>query len=234
MTTVPPTTPRRSPLFWILAGAGGLFAFVCLCLVGLTVLGKNTPTPTAIAQRPAAASTLQATPTAVAATAVAPTDAPAVAPTAAPTAEPPTELPTIPPLTVTPALSAIGAVGERREAGGIALTVAKVEHVAKLGDFQKAKAGNEFIIAEVILETTGRDKAPYNPFYFKVKDGDGFEYTTALNIQGNALKSGELGQGEKVRGTVAFEVKKDVAGLVLSYEPIVILGGYEPIKVALE
>lgn len=219
-----PTTPpkRRSPVFWIAIGAGGLVVLLCLC-VGLAGLGtKNNATPTAIAaQAVAVPPSAPATDTPEAAKA--PTDAPTVALTDEPTPEP----------TVAP-VAGPAKIGDRVDSGGVALTVMGVQRAADLGQFQKAKDGNAFVIAEVVLETTGRDEAPYNPLYFKVKDADGFEYNVALNIQDGALKSGKLASGEKVRGTVAFEVKENASGLVLSYEPLVILGGYEPIKVALE
>ena len=52
--TLPPSAPatppkRRSPLFWIAIGAGGLVALLCLCVGGLAVIGSSTPpTPTAL------------------------------------------------------------------------------------------------------------------------------------------------------------------------------------------
>jgi hypothetical protein len=70
--------------------------------------------------------------------------------------------------------------------------------------------------------------------YFKVKDADGYEYNATLNSGDNALKSGDLAQGDKVRGIVAFEVPTGAAGLILSYEPLVIAGGYDPIRIALD
>lgn len=117
---------------------------------------------------------------------------------------------------------------------GIALTVVKTEKKDELSQFQKAKAGNTYIVAEVLIENVSVDKAPYNPLYFKVKDGDGFEYNPEIVGGDQALKSGELPKGDKARGNVAFEVKKDAKGLVLSYKPIVLFSGDEVIRVALD
>lgn len=133
----------------------------------------------------------------------------------------------------TAAPSTIGKIGERREAGGVALTALKVEKVKEIGTFQKADAGKIYLLVEVLLETIYQE-APYNPLYFKVKDADGFEHNVTISAADNTLKSGKLAAGEKVRGVVAFEVPEQAAGLVLSYEPIVLLGGYEPIKIALD
>ena len=125
-----------------------------------------------------------------------------------------------------------GAIGDRIEANGAALTVIKAERKDALSDFQKAKAGNVFVVVEVLIENAGTAKAPYNPFYFTIKDGDGFESNAALGTDDQALKSGELGAGEKARGVVAFEVKRDAKGLVLQYKPLV-FGAGDAIRVAL-
>ncbi len=134
--------------------------------------------------------------------------------------------------TEVPAAPSIAKVGDRTELDGTALTVMKIDRAAQLGQFQKAKEGNEFIIADVVVENTGGDKLPYNLLYFTVKDSDGFQYTPAIGAD-QPFASGELAKGEKARGNVAFEVKKAAKGLVLEYKPLT-LGGGDAIKVALE
>jgi hypothetical protein len=124
-------------------------------------------------------------------------------------------------------------VGQRVESGGIAVTVNSLSRVDKLGDLWTPKEGNIYLLLDVTLETTTRDTAPYNMMYFKVKDADGFEYSTAFGTPEPSINSGDLAKGEKVRGNVAFEVKKTSTGLVMTYEPLVILGGYVPIKIDL-
>jgi hypothetical protein len=91
-------------------------------------------------------------------------------------------------------------VGERREAGGIALTVTKVSKLDQIGDFWKPGEGNIYLVTEVIIENVNREEAPYNPLYFKVKDSDGFEYLSAITAPDPSLKSGTLAKGDKVRG----------------------------------
>lgn len=132
------------------------------------------------------------------------------------------------------AAPAIAKVGDRVELNGMALTVTKVERATQLGQFNKADDGKEFVVAEVIIENVSADnKVPYNPLYFTVKDGEGFEYNAQLVAGDQALKSGDLAKGEKARGNVAFEVKKDTKGLVMEYKPLVV-GESEAIKVALD
>lgn len=131
-----------------------------------------------------------------------------------------------------PAATGPGKINDRIEVSGIALTVTKVEQKAELGQFNKAKDGNIFVVAEVLIENVNSDKAPYNPLYFSVKDGDGFESNAELVAGDQALQSGDLAKGDKARGNVAFEVKKGATGLVLQYKPLV-FGRSEAIRVAL-
>jgi hypothetical protein len=156
------------------------------------------------------------------------TVAPAAAGVAAPAAASPKPAAPAPTPAGTPAQ-----IGERVESAGIALTVNGVTRTDSLSQFQKAKPGRTYVVVDVTLETS-REKTPYNPLYFKVRDGEGYEYTATVSTGDQSLKSGELNPGEKVRGTVAFDVPADAKGLVLSYQPLVILGGYQPIRVALD
>jgi hypothetical protein len=125
-------------------------------------------------------------------------------------------------------------VGQRIESAGIALTVNSVEKKGELNQFMKAKPERTYLIADVTLENATRERAPYNPLYFKVKDAEGYEYSGSAIGDDKALKSGELASGERARGTVAFDVPSSAKGLVLSYQPLVILGGYEVLRVELE
>lgn len=144
-----------------------------------------------------------------------------------------TNAPAAPEATAAPATASIAKVGDRIEQNGTALTVVSVEKKAEISDFQKAKAGNTFVLAEVLIENTGAEKLAYNLLYFKVKDADGFEENATIYTGDGGLSAGELAGGEKVRGIAAFEVKEAATGLVLSYKPITI-GADDPIRVALE
>lgn len=131
------------------------------------------------------------------------------------------------------AVPAVAKAGDRVELNGMALTVAKVSRATQLGQFNKAGEGKEFIVAEVVIENISQDKTPYNPLYFTVKDSEGFETNAQLVAGDQALKSGDLAKGEKARGDVAFEIKKDTKGLVMQYKPLV-FGQDDAIKVALD
>lgn len=188
--------------------------------------GQSGPKVEAIATPTAAAGT-QAKAQPVAETK--PTSVPAATGVPAPAA---TKAPAPP---ATPKAPDHGTVGQKVTSAGVGLSVVNVKRTSDSGNqFIKPKEGNEYLIVEVVIENEGRDKTPYNPMYFKVKDGEGFEYNVTMLMLDNDLKSGELAQGEKARGLVPFEIPKTAKGLTMSYQPIVILGGYQPIKFKLD
>ncbi len=210
-------------------GCAGLFILFCLCSIPLAILSPSTPTPEIAEPVSLNVASLQtaAFETAMAginqtATANAPTNTPGPTNTPAPTDTP------LPPPTQN-----AGVVGERRETGGIALTVLSVSKANNISIWSP-DAGNIFLIIEVLIENVSRDEeTPYNPLYFSIKDSEGFEYSTAIAAPDPSLQSGNLPKGDKVRGFVAFEVRSTANGFIVTYKPIVILGGYEPIRISL-
>lgn len=157
-----------------------------------------------------------------------PTEAPQPTATVGPTSiSTSTPEPTIAPSPTTSPTTAT--IGDREEAGGMAMTLVEAYGTTALNQFLRADAGKEYLVVEVIIENTGRDSAPYNPLYFKLKDDGGFEYNTSLFVGDGGLKSGELARGEKVRGRIAFEISKEAKSYRMTFEPMVLFGGYEPI-----
>jgi hypothetical protein len=123
-------------------------------------------------------------------------------------------------------------VGDKVQSGDTALTVIGAKKLTTLPVFGAAKAGNVYVNLEVLIENVGSTEVAYNPLYFKLKDGDDFEYNATISSSEPTLKSGKLAPSEKARGNVAFEVKATATGLVMEYRPLV-FGGDTPIKVAL-
>ncbi len=156
-----------------------------------------------------------------AATITSPTSAPGTAtsaPNAVSTAAPVAT--TAPEATAAPAAPTIAKLGDRVDYQGVAMTVAKAERTTQIGKYQKAQDGREFIVVDVLFENVSAEKtqADYNPFYFKVKDVDGYEFNATLDMGPNSLKSGNLDKGGKARGTVVFDVAKGAKGLVMSFQ----------------
>ena len=147
--------------------------------------------------------------------------------------EKPTE-PPAPTETAAPETKDIYMVGEKASQAGIAITVLNVQKVNKL-QLLTADAGKTYLDIEVLIENVSRDETtPYNSFYFKIKDDTAAEYTTTMDSLTPSLKSGDLVKGDKARGHLAFEVPDTSKGFVVSYEPMVIFGGYKTIRVNLE
>jgi hypothetical protein len=126
-----------------------------------------------------------------------------------------------------------GKLGEKVESAGIAFIVLNVQQTQSAG-FVSASDGNTLYDIEVVIQNVNRDETtPYNPFYFKIKDKDGYEYNSTMSAFEPALQSGELEKGDVVRGHVTFDVKKDASDLIVTYEPMVLFGGYQPIRISL-
>lgn len=197
---------RRLPLIIVGAIAGAVL-LACIGCFALGVITTSSPEYEATATARAIA---QATEVAR------PSDTPA-----------PTDTPPPPPT------QNVGVVGERRETGGISLTILSVSKANNIGIWTP-DSGNVFLVIEVIIENVSRDdETPYNPLYFSVKDSEGFEYNTAIAAPDPSLQSGKLSKGDKVRGFVAFEVRSTASGFIVTYKPLVIFGGYEPIRISL-
>jgi hypothetical protein len=228
----PKELPKRRQLPTALIG--GAAAVLLLCVVGGCLIIVSRMQGTTQDAPPAADSAIQDTevPSEMP-SAAAPTVTPLLTWTPTDTAQPPTPAPpTVTPLP--PPTPKVGRVGERVEAGGIALTVVSVSTLNEIDEFWLPDAGNIFLVIDVIVENASRDdEAPYNPLYFSVKDSDSFEYDTSMLAPDPALSSGTLVRGDKSRGNVAFEVPITASGFIVTYEPLVILGGYEPIRIDL-
>lgn len=108
--------------------------------------------------------------------------------------------------------------GEEARLGKGAITVTKVEK-SKGKNYNKPKAGKEFVIVYVTIENIGKDNLSYNPFYFKMQNSQGQQESTTFTMidQDTALQSGELIPGGKISGTITFEEPIGDTGLTLIY-----------------
>lgn len=216
---------RRRPLV-VIAVAG--LVVVCLCLAGVMLLGGDDDGQPAAAVAPAAtvaaAETAAPPPEPAATTAI--TSAPV------PTATPEPTATTVP--TATPEPMAMAGVGDRVEEGGIALTVLDARREMQVSEFMTPAEGNVYLVIEALIENVSRDEAPYNLLYFSAKDSDGFQYSPSFVGASPAIQSGTLTQGDRARGFVTFEVREVATGVVVTYEPQVLFGSFEPLRVVVE
>ncbi|TLG73856.1 DUF4352 domain-containing protein [Culicoidibacter larvae] len=96
-------------------------------------------------------------------------------------------------------------------------TVLSTERTKELTSFQTASDGKEYLVLTVeAVNNTEQDKAlPYNTFYFKFKNADGVELTQTMNTRDDSFKSGELAPGDRVQGTVVYEVAEGTGGKLI-------------------
>ncbi|WP_316570224.1 DUF4352 domain-containing protein [Neobacillus sp. YIM B06451] len=111
-------------------------------------------------------------------------------------------------------------VGEQVKLGDNILTVSKVDK-SNGSDFDKPKAGHEFIIVTVEINNAGDRNISYNPFDFKMANSQGQIVDQAFTTvdSDTSLQSGELAPGGKVSGTISFEQPANDQGLQLHYTP---------------
>jgi hypothetical protein len=121
-----------------------------------------------------------------------------------------------------PAANGDYGVGDRIQLGNEEyITVTEVNlAVDTTGELFQPDAGNKFVAALVEIEGINPDGATYNPFFFKLRDDQGFEYNfSPFGMEPQLQSSNDLAPGETVRGWVNFEVPETATTLVLIYAP---------------
>lgn len=111
-------------------------------------------------------------------------------------------------------------VGDRIQLGDNQYFTVKEVQIWPGDDFIKADEGNQFVSMLVEVEGIDPEGSSYNPFFFSVKDSDGFEYNFSAFGSEPMLQSGnDLAAGDKVSGWVTFEMPTSVSEVVLTYQP---------------
>ncbi len=106
-------------------------------------------------------------------------------------------------------------LGERVEAREFALTVGAVKECPP----PYLKEGNTVLGVELLIEGLVERDVHVNPFYAQIADADGLLYRPTLQGCEPRLRAARLGQGERARGFVSFELSKRARRLELRYEP---------------
>lgn len=115
-----------------------------------------------------------------------------------------------------PQITVVGQVGDRLIVNGEALTVERFE-----------RQGSR-IVADVTIENVDIPSAPYSPQFFLVRDSEGNTYPADVQ----SLKVGQLAQGERMQGQVAFGVG-DAKDLTLEFKTP-LFANTDPLKIALK
>lgn len=110
-------------------------------------------------------------------------------------------------------------LGDTVEMDGFSLTVTSVDDPCKPSGFYTVKSGNRVIGVNVILaNVSSQDKLSVNPLYATLIDSEGFTYQAALGSCDSQVDTVELAKGEKVRGTIGYEIPKDAKPASLKYQ----------------
>jgi Domain of unknown function (DUF4352) len=118
-----------------------------------------------------------------------------------------------------PARQLTGKVGDALQLNGLTVTVVTADLNAKPGNqFIQPKAGDRFVVVQVLYENTGSESISYNPFDWKLSDASGFSYSTAYPGVAQELQSGSLSSGEKARGYISYEVPQSASGLSMKFQ----------------
>jgi hypothetical protein len=118
-----------------------------------------------------------------------------------------------------PAKQLTGSVGDALQLNGLTVTIVTADVNAKpANQFITPKAGDRFVVVQVLYENTGSDAVSYSPFDWKLIDSSGFTYTDAFSGIDQQLNSGNLPSGGRVRGYVSYEVPQSAGGLNLKLQ----------------
>ncbi len=118
-----------------------------------------------------------------------------------------------------PARQLVGKVGDALQLNGLTVPVVTADVNAKpANEFIKPKAGNRFVVVQVLYENTGTDTVSYNPFDWKLTDSSGFSYNSTYAGVDQELHSGDLASGKKARGYISYEVPQSASSLTLKFQ----------------
>ena|SRR5258708_3730730 len=112
-------------------------------------------------------------------------------------------------------------VGQTITLDGVQATLTSVKTHAGT-DFDKPKAGNEYVIVHEKIHNTSSTEQSYNAFEFHVKSGAGNitdEQIVSFTNNSDALNSGTLTAGGTVEGDLVFQVKQHDSKAELTWQP---------------
>ncbi len=111
------------------------------------------------------------------------------------------------------------AVGESGTVDGVKLTVSKIDYTPTIGEYDTAKAGNTYVLADVTLENTSNETKPYNVFDFRIQTTGGQVLDGAFASVPKPLSSGDMVAGGKAQGQVVFEVPVEDGHQYIIWKP---------------
>lgn len=111
------------------------------------------------------------------------------------------------------------ATGETATVDGVKMTVSKVEYKTSMSEYEKAKDGKTYVVADVVLENTSKETKPYNVFDFRIQTAGGQVLDGAFATVPTPLNSGDMVSGGKAQGQVVFEVPVEEGHQYIIWKP---------------
>jgi hypothetical protein len=94
---------------------------------------------------------------------------------------------------------------------GLVFNVHGLQVTKSVDQFTNAAAGNNLVVADVSLYNGTQEPVSINPLYFIGVDTDARRYTAQISAANDQIKVMTLGAGDRVRGTLVFEIPEKVS-----------------------
>jgi hypothetical protein len=108
-------------------------------------------------------------------------------------------------------------LGDVYEQYNYSLTASAIEDPTTPGMFYDAREGYKLIAVEIIVGNVSGETLSVNPLYTTLVDNNGYVYDVELAGRSGQIDTVSLGQGEKVKGWVAFEIPVDATPASIKY-----------------
>ncbi|SFL07941.1 protein of unknown function [Halogranum rubrum] len=110
-------------------------------------------------------------------------------------------------------------LGEAVEGENLTMVARSVSTTDKLGEFQEAQSGNEFVVVRLAVKNISEKFIDFSSFWqTRLKDGENHVYDASFGVTTHPFDSGTLAPGEVSRGDVVYEVPKDVGELTMQFD----------------
>lgn len=128
-------------------------------------------------------------------------------------------------------------VGSLVEGDNLHLVVEDVEFTDRLGEFQEADEGNQYVVVQLALKNVTEEFVHVSQLLqASIRDDEDYSYNmTVAATDQPTFNDGQFAPGEVERGTIVFEVPEDASGLTLQFDlDASIFGGIDRAEIDLE
>ena len=111
-------------------------------------------------------------------------------------------------------------IGEVVQDDSMAMVVAGMEKMAKIGEFQEAESGNTFVVVDLGIKNRTSDEFINfsGLLQTRLKDSEDYTYDQTIAMTGNTFQGGQIAPGEVSRGDVVYEIPEDASGLTMQFD----------------